>query len=99
MVSFDGDVLLSFVVDEVLPLQYISGVDEEGSDVYTQHPYLSAVLVDYKNWGVMDSRTGKMILPAIYSNVDMASKDLIMAEINGDEDNNILFTTSGKRVE
>ena len=99
LVSFDGEVLLPFVVDEVVPLQYIAGVDEDGDDVYEQHPYLSAVLVDYKHWGVMDSRNGKMVLPAIYSDVDLVSKDLIMAEVDGNEENNILFTVAGKRVE
>lgn len=99
LVTFDGEVLLPFVVDEVLPMQYISGVDEEGHDVYEQHPYLSAVLVDYKHWGVMDSRTGKTVLPAIYSDLDLVSKDLIMAEVDGNEENNILFTVAGKRVE
>ena len=36
-----------------------------------------------------------MIVPAIYSDIEMISKDLLMAEIDGDEDNNVVFTTSG----
>jgi hypothetical protein len=46
----------------------------------------------------MDSRTGKMVIPAIYSDIDMISEDLLMAEVDGDEENNVVFTTSGVMV-
>ena len=42
----------------------------------------------------MDTRTGKMVIPAIYSDISMISKDLLMAQLDGEE-NNIVFTTSG----
>lgn len=53
-------------------------------------------MVDYDCFGVMDSRTGKMVIPAIYSDITMISKDLLMAEIGGDEETNVVFTTDGK---
>ena len=99
LVTFEGEILLPFVVDEVVPLEYIIGIDEEDNDIYEQHPYLSAILVDYLNWGVMDSRTGKIIVPAIYSDVNMISKELILAEIDGNEDSNVLFTATGRMIE
>ena len=39
---------------------------------------------------------GKMVIPAIYSDISMISKDLLMAEVDGDEENNLIFTTDGK---
>ena len=39
-----------------------------------------------------------MVVPAIYSDINMISKDLLMAEIDGDVENNVVFTTSGEVV-
>ena len=46
------------------------------------HPYLVEVMVEYNSIGVMDTRTGRMVIPAIYSDIHMISKDLLMAELN-----------------
>ena len=43
----------------------------------------------------MDTRTGKMVIPAIYSDINMISKNLLMAEVDGDEENNVVYNTSG----
>ncbi len=96
LVSFDGEVILPFVIDEAWPLEYQSNT-EEGS--YTvMHPYLVEVMVDYGYHGVMDSRTGKMVIPAVYTNVNMISKDLLKLEVDGDSENNVVFTTSGVMI-
>ena len=54
--------------------------------------------VDYNSFGVMDSRNGRMVIPAIYSDITMISKDLLMAEVDGDKKNNVVFTTDGKML-
>ena len=54
--------------------------------------------IRYVYSGVMDSRTGVMVIPAIYTDINMISEDLIMAEIDGDEACNILYTVSGVMV-
>ena len=54
--------------------------------------------VDYNSFGVMDSRNGRMVVPAIYSDITMISKDLLMAEVDGDKENNVVFTTDGKML-
>ena len=42
-------------------------------------------------------RVGKtFFIPAVYSDITMISKDLLMAEIGGDEETNVVFTTDGK---
>lgn len=93
-VSFDGEVIIPFVIDHTWPLKYIVKYHDDAADEYELHPYLVEVMIDYHCHGVMDSRTGKMVIPAIYSDIDMISKDLLIAEFDGDE-NNVVFTTSG----
>lgn len=96
LVSFDGEVILPFVIDQTWPLKYMVKYHDDMADEYELHPYLVKVMVDYNCFGVMDSRSGKMVIPAIYSNITMISKDLLMAEVDGDEENNVVFTTDGK---
>ena len=55
-------------------------------------------MVDYGCFGVMDTRTEEMVIPAIYSEINMISKDLLMAEVEGDEENNVVFTAEGDMV-
>lgn len=101
LVSFDGEVILPFVIDETWPLRYVATYHEDAADEYELHPYLVGVMVDFscQSQGVMDSRTGKMVIPAVYSSISMISKDLIMAEVDGNEERNIIFTTDGRLVE
>lgn len=95
LVSFEGEVIIPFVIDEAWPLEYPADGDDEDGNTNRLHPYLVGVMVDYYCNGVMDSRTGKMIIPAIYTDVDMISKELIKAELGGEEENNVLFTVDG----
>ena len=99
LVSFEGEVLQPFVVDEAWPMRYMVKYNVDEADEYELHPYLMKVMVDYRNYGVMDSRTGKIIIPTIYTDVKMISKDLIMAELHGNEENNAVFNTSGKIID
>lgn len=98
LVSFDGELLQPFVIDESWPLKYMVKYNDDRADEYALHPYLHKVMVDYRCFGVMDSRNGKMLIPAIYTDIQMISKDLIMAELDGDERHNLIFTTSGTIV-
>jgi hypothetical protein len=95
LISFDGEVIHPFVIDETWPLYYRANCEDSEGNMDFLHPYLVEVMVDNNCIGVMDTRTGKMVIPAIYSDINMISKDLLMAEIDGDEENNIVFTTSG----
>ena len=96
LVSFDGEVILPFVIDQTWPLKYMVKYHDDMADEYELHPYLVKVMVDYNCFGVMDSRNGRMVIPAVYSDITMISKDLLMAEVDGDEENNVVFTTDGK---
>lgn len=48
------------------------------------------------DYGVMNSITGKMVVSAIYSDFKMISKDLLMAEIDGGEEVNVVFNAYGR---
>lgn len=98
LVSFDGEVILPFVIDQTWPLKYMVKYHGGEADEYELHPYLVKVKVDYNSFGVMDSRNGRMVIPAIYSDITMISKDLLMAEVDGDKKNNVVFTTDGKML-
>ena len=98
LVSFDGEVILPFVIDQTWPLKYRVKYHDDIADEYEIHPHLVEIMVDYNCHGVMDSRNGRMVIPAIYSDISMISKNLLMAEIGGDEENNIIFTTEGIAV-
>lgn len=97
LVSLEGEVLEPFVIDESWTLEY-SIYDESGYTTLS-HPYLLEVMVDYGCRGVMDSRTGRMVIPAIYSDIIMVSKDLLMAQLDASEEHNILFDMNGNQVE
>lgn len=94
LVSFDGEIIQPFVIDETWPLYYRANCEDSEGNMDFMHPYLVEVMVDYNSIGVMDTRTGRMVIPAIYSDIHMISKDLLMAELDNEE-NNIVFTTSG----
>lgn len=98
LVSFDGDVLLPFVIDDSWPLKYMVKYSESDEDEYELHPYLVEFRIAPDCSGVMDGRTGKVIVPALYSDIDMISKDLIIAEVKG-SCNHAIFTSDGRMVQ
>lgn len=98
LVAFDGEIIQHFVIDETWPLRYVIPNDTLDNDEYATHPDLVHVKVDCNCHGVMNAHTGQMVIPAIYTDIKMISKDLIMVELYGHEDNNIVFDTKGKIV-
>lgn len=96
-VSFDGEVLEPFVVTGMWTLSYPRETDELGDQVYEMHPYLSKYYIASDRCGVMNSQTGKVIIPAIYSDIQMASDKVILATLRcGDE--SVLYNTDGKKL-
>lgn len=98
LVSFDGEVILPFVIDDTWPLKYIVKYNDDSADEYALHPYLLGYTIGCGHCGVLDSRTGKVVVPAIYLEIDMISEDLIIAGMDGGNGANVLFTTSGVMV-
>ena len=97
-VTFQGEILESFVIDEVCLLSYPVSVDELGDTGYEIHPYLAKYYIGENRCGLMNSLTGQVIIPAVYYEIELVSENLVKAEIfNGVEA--VLYTSLGKKVD
>lgn len=96
LVSYDGEVIEPFVINSTWELKYVVKYNDDSVDEYALHPYLVGFNIDYEKCGVMDTRTGKVVVPALYRDINMVSKNIISATVGYYED--ILFFTDGSRV-
>ncbi len=85
LLTFDGTVIEPFVIDNTYRLKYMTKYHDDEADEYELVPEI--IVYQVNNWeGLMDTRTGKVLTPAKYWHFEMASKDLIRAELGyGDE--------------
>ena len=96
LLDFEGRVLEPFVIDRTYSLNYLVKYHEDESDEYETAQDVLAYQVD--NWdGLMDARTGKILTPAIYWNLEMISRDLIRAKL-GHGDEYVLLDRRGREV-
>lgn len=96
LVTFDGVVVEPFVIVWTDSLYYDS-YNEETDEVHqVQHDYLVEYGIGFGQYGVMDSRTGKVIIPAVYEDISLISPHLIMAESDGC--NSVVFDAAGRKV-
>ena len=80
LVNYDGTVVEPFVIDGTYDLHYKTRYDPDGDHEYEIVPDVVVYRVD--GWeGLMNKHTGRIITPAIYTDFDMISKDLIKAEL------------------
>ncbi|MDO4949078.1 MAG: hypothetical protein Q4E55_02760 [Bacteroidales bacterium] len=59
---------------------------------------------DFKNYwtsrGVMDKQTGRVIVPAKYGNIEMASENIIKCSLELNErDDSVLYDLKGNKIE
>lgn len=106
-VAFDGSIIQPFVVDGVAPLHFQQRIapivvsDDYDSSIKTEATTLS----DYMSYwvgnhcGVLNAKTGMVVIPAVYNDVDMISPTLFEAELSGVIHNHILFDLNGKRLD
>lgn len=73
-VDFDGNTIQSFLFDGTYYLHYPIGYNECGDVQYAFADYIKYRVMDC--YGIMNRTTGNPITPAIYSDVNMLSKDL-----------------------
>ncbi len=99
-VSVDGNIIDAFVVDGTEDLKYMikcNGPDE--ADEYAISDKVIAFRV-YDLYGVMDKHTGKVLVPAMYGSVDMASENIIKCCLERYGNNNyVLFDLKGRKIE
>lgn len=79
-VAVDGSVITPFVVDETAAMKYKTKFHSDVADEYEISDKVIAFEV-CDLWGVMDKHTGKVLIPAMYGSVYMASEDILQCEL------------------
>ena len=93
--SVSGEVIEPFIVDSTRPLRYIVGYNPDSESEYMTHSYLVDYCVDDYH-GVLDARTGKIVIPAIYDRIEMISKDMITASLGIENVESVILSLTGK---
>ena len=89
LLAFDGTVIEPFVIDNTYRLKYMTKYHDDEADEYELVP--ETIVYQVNDWvGLMDARTGKALTPAIYWQCEMASKDLIRAELSYSDESIIM---------
>lgn len=98
LVNYDGSVVEPFVIDGTYSLRYVVKYNEEDYNEYALDPDLVVYRVD--GWeGLMNKHTGRLVTPAVYTDFDMISKDLIKAELsNNYNDQSLVMDRNGHIV-
>ena len=97
LVTTDGEVIESFIVDRIQPLRYVVNYQPESESEYATHPYLVDYTIDIYH-GVLDTRTGKVVIPAIYDSIEMISKDMIKASLGLENLESVVFNRHGNLI-
>ena len=90
LVTFDGKVLEPFVIDSMVSLRYEDDEEEYGR----LSGYFSFRVGD--GIGVLDGRTGRIILPAVFEDVEMPSANLFECDIDSDYEKRVLYDLDGR---
>lgn len=107
-IAFDGTIIQPFVVDGVdriyclQPVEPIMVTNEYSSNALkTEAMLLSDYMIYWvdNRCGVMHYETGKVIIPALYDDIDMLSPTLFKAELSGVKYSHILFDINGNRID
>lgn len=98
LLSISGEVIESFIVDHIHPLRYIVEYNPEAESEYVTHSYLVDYCVDDFH-GVLDTRTGKVVIPAIYDSIEMVSKDMIKASLGIENVESVLYNNEGTKYQ
>ena len=102
IVDYSGNVVISFLYDDIIPLGYpttMSGTDVDVEDYYHTE-YIVSNYAKYRigyNYGILNSKTGKIITPAIYNDIKMISDRLF--SVNEGAGISYLIDLNGKPVE
>jgi hypothetical protein len=83
-VDLDGNIVQPFLYDCSEILQYPVGIDESGKVRYELSDYLKYRVVE--RYGVMNRITRKVVIPAIYADVNMLSKELFEVRCTRNDD-------------
>lgn len=97
LVNYDGSIVEPFVIDGTYDLKYVARYNEDGESEYALDPDLVVYLVE--DWeGLMNKHTGRVITPAIYTNFQMISRELISAELCTCDGEAVVMERNGRVV-
>ena len=98
-VSVDGEIIDPFLVDGVYPLKYKTVFHSDEADEYA----ISDKVVTFEVrglWGVMDKYTGKVLVPAMYGDVNLASENIIQCHFDScGYQECVLYDIRGNKIE
>lgn len=98
-VTVDGTVIDSFLIDGIDELKYMVKYNSNDSDEFAISDKVISFCV-YGLWGVMDKYTGRVIIPAIYGNIEMVSESIIKCSIEKyGNDDYVLYDIKGNKIE
>lgn len=97
LVNYDGSIVEPFVIDGTYNLRYMVKYNEDCEDEYELDPDLVVYQID--GWeGLMNKHTGRLLTPAVYTDFEMISKELIKVELSCSDDNAVIMDRSGRIV-
>lgn len=96
LLTVSGEVIEPFIIDRTSPLRYIVEYHTDSESEYKTHPYLVDYEVDSYH-GVLDTRNGKIVIPAIYDTIEMLSRDMIKASLGLENIESVVFDPAGKQ--
>ena len=99
LVTVSGEVIEPFIVDRTYPLRYVIEFNPESESIYATHPYLVDYEIDSCYHGVLDTRSGKIVIPATYNTIEMVSKDMIKASLGLENIESVVFDVEGRKIE
>ena len=100
IVDYSGNVVISFLYDDIIPLGYPATMSETPDGGYYNIEYIVSNYAKYSinyNYGILNSKTGKIITPAIYSDIEMISDRLF--SVNEGAGISYLIDLNGKPIE
>lgn len=96
LVDYSGNVIEPFVIDGTRPLKYMVKYNDGEPDEYELVSDIAIYLVN--SWeGLLDLRTGKPLTPPDYWTIDMASKDIVRAQLGYGEES-VLMDRRGHTI-
>lgn len=97
-ISINGEIIDSFLIDGTEDLKYMTRCRPGEYDEYEISDKVIAFFVG-DLWGVLDKKTGAVIIPAKYSRIEMASKDIIECGVDRIGNSNyVLYDIKGNKI-
>ena len=93
-VDFEGNIVQPFMYNNSYYLYYPIGYNDNGDIKYEMSEYVKYEIM--YQYGIMNRITGEVITPAIYSDINMLSKELF--EIQDSENDNWILTDANGNV-